>query len=147
MQVKILTSRQKAELAVKACYDKKAEDLIVLDVRKVSDIADYFVIASAGSAKRIGSIADNLELELKAAGARSSRREGESNSLWVILDFNDCIVHIFHNEVRKFYNLERLWRDAKIVKINDRFKAPAEGKLHEAKRRHSSKGSGKRTQK
>lgn len=118
-QVKTLSSKNKAIMAAKASLDKKAEDVVILDLRKISNIADYFVIASASSARRIETIADNIEFVLKSSGNSKCRRDGKGDSLWVVLDFGDCVAHVFHKDSRRFYNLERLWRDAKIVEIPD----------------------------
>ncbi len=116
--MKTITSKEKAKIALEACVSKKAENPVVLDISKVSNIADYFVIVSASSSTRINTIADHVEEMLKKAGCRYCHREGKGESLWVVLDFNDCVVHIFHNEMRDFYNLERLWGDAKVVDFN-----------------------------
>jgi len=109
-------SRARALAAVQAGLDKKAEDVVVLDVRGLSGVADYFVIMSADSDRQAGAIADGIEAPLEALGAIRLGVEGRSGGGWVLLDFGDVVVHVMDPETRKFYDLEGLWADAPRVK-------------------------------
>ena len=91
--------------------DKQASDIVMLDLRGVSDFADYFVIATAESARQMDSLALDIESALKAAGARLHHREGTAHSGWVLLDFSDVIVHLFRPESRDFYHIEGAWSE------------------------------------
>jgi ribosome-associated protein len=103
-------------LAVAAALDKKATELDVLAVGEVTSIADYFVIMSAGNERQAQAIADNIVSRLKEElGVRPLLVEGTTPGRWVLLDFGDFIVHIFTEDVRRFYGLERLWGDAPNV--------------------------------
>jgi ribosome-associated protein len=86
-----------------------------MDMKKVSSIADYFIISSGTSGRHIKAVADSIEEQLKKQGYRLRHKEGYNESEWVLLDYNDCIVHIFSEPTRKFYDLERLWGDAPRV--------------------------------
>src|SRR5262245_48302414 len=88
---------------------------MVLDVRELITITDYFVIASGTSDRQVTTIADEILLQLKKRGTRALRREGESNAKWVLLDFVDFVVHVFDREAREYYRLEHLWVDAPVV--------------------------------
>lgn len=96
----------------KACEDKKATDIKVLNIAKFTPIADYFVIASGNSSTQVMAIANEVEDKMMEAGNQEViTKEGYQSGRWILLDFNDIIVHIFHKEERDFYNLERLWSD------------------------------------
>jgi ribosome-associated protein len=110
-------SRERALAAVQAGFDKKAEDAVVLDVRGLSGVADYFVLLSADSDRQAGAIADAIEAPLEALGAIRLGVEGRSGGGWVLLDFGDVVVHVMDPETRKFYDLEGLWADAPRVKV------------------------------
>lgn len=101
---------------VKAADDKKAADIKVLDLHEVSVVTDYFVICTGTSSTQTKAIADNIEEKLeKEQNLRLLRREGYSQGSWVLLDYGSVVVHIFKPEEREFYNLERLWGDAKVL--------------------------------
>ncbi|MDZ4675450.1 MAG: ribosome silencing factor [Gemmatimonadota bacterium] len=100
---------------VEAVDDLKANRMQVLDLRPVSDATDYFVIASGTSEGHVRGIADRVVKELGQRGVRPHHVEGVSGGRWVLLDFVDLVVHIFHPEARAFYRLERLWDDAPVV--------------------------------
>lgn len=102
-------------MAVQAAADKKAEDLVVLDLRKASGFTDYFVLATGQNARQIRAIADAVIEKLKAAHVRPSHIEGYERSEWVLIDCFDFIVHIFSREARAFYALERLWGSAERI--------------------------------
>lgn len=107
-----LEGEQIADICVKIASDGKGEDIVVLDVRKISSFADYFVILSGRSTRHVQALAENLENELCSKRINTSRAEGLAEGKWVLLDFDDVIVHIFYHEQRDFYDLEGLWHDA-----------------------------------
>jgi ribosome-associated protein len=104
-------SRELALVAAAAAADKKAHEIIVLDVSDQLVITDCFVIASAPNERQVGAIVDNVEEKMRGVGAKPVRREGERDGRWVLLDFVDVVVHVQHTEERSFYQLERLWKD------------------------------------
>lgn len=108
-------SREMAKLAIQALEDKKAEDIKVIDISEVSVIADYFIIANGSNRSQIQALSDNVEEILGRAGYPVKQIEGYQNANWVLLDFNDVIIHIFDKENRLFYDLERIWRDGKLI--------------------------------
>ena len=105
---------RKTALICRASDELKALDIAVLDVRKQTIIADYFVICSGTSSTHIRSIAGNVQDKLREAGFRS-KAEGEGESQWIVMDYGDAILHVLSEETREFYDLERLWGDAKIT--------------------------------
>jgi len=104
-----------AEVGINA----KAEEIVVLDVRGLTSFTDYFVIMSGRSTRHVQGIAEAIEGELRLKRVSSRNTEGYSEGLWILLDFNDVIVHIFYKESRKFYDLEGLWHDAKNLDLVD----------------------------
>ena len=108
-------SRDLACLAARVAASKQGEAVVVLDVRELITITDYFVIASGSSDRQVSTIADEITTQLKKRGTRALRREGESSAKWVLLDFVDFVVHIFDRETREYYRLENLWVDAPVV--------------------------------
>jgi ribosome-associated protein len=111
----LLDPGQLARAAVDAASDKKASDVILLDIRGVSTIADYFVICSGNNTRQLQAIADAVKEQLEKQGAKLLHREGVAETGWLLLDFGDVIVHIFGTKEREYYRLERLWNDAKTV--------------------------------
>lgn len=107
-----------AKLAIQALEDKKAEDIKVIDISEVSVIADYFIIANGTNRSQIQAMSDNVEETLGRAGYPLKQIEGYQNANWVLLDFNDVIIHIFDKENRLFYDLERIWRDGKLIETD-----------------------------
>ncbi len=99
--------------------DKKGEDVKILDIRNLTNISDYFVIASASSDTQVKAIADHISKEAKKIDEKPWHNEGMTNMNWVLLDFVDVVVHIFLTESRKFYNLEGLWADADVTEVKD----------------------------
>jgi ribosome-associated protein len=91
--------------------DKKADDVLILDVRGKTSYADYFVIASGDSDRQVSAMAEHVQLELREEGVRPLGAEGEERGQWVLLDFGEVVAHLFHHEVRTFYDLEGLWTD------------------------------------
>lgn len=113
-----MKSKQMAQLVIQALEDKKAEDIKVIDISEVSVIADYFIIANGTNRSQIQALADNVDETLGKAGFPLKQMEGYQNANWVLLDFEDVIVHVFDKENRLFYDLERIWRDGKFIDIN-----------------------------
>ncbi len=114
----LIEPAEHARLAVGLASDKLASDIVLLDLRGVSDFADYFVILTTESTRQMDSLADDLEQALKGRGAGLHHREGTSHGGWRLLDFGDVIVHMFGPEEREFYRLEGAWPDAiEIVRI------------------------------
>ena len=109
------TLSKQIELAIRAADDKKADALIVLDLRKTAGFTDYFVICSGSNPRQVRAIADAVTEALAAAGARPTQVEGYDRSEWILLDYFDFVVHIFAPETRAFYGLERLWGNAEHV--------------------------------
>ena len=99
--------------------EKKGEDVKIIDIKGVTVIADYFVLASAANTNQAQALVDNVEEKLFKAGYECRQKEGNMNSTWVLMDYGDVIVHVFSREDRLFYDLERIWRDGKIVESID----------------------------
>jgi ribosome-associated protein len=113
------TSRETAEKIVALALSKKAEDVVLLDLRPLTGMTDFFVICEGGSDLQISAIADAVLDGMKKEKVRVWHREGYTNRSWVLLDYVDVVVHIFSREVRRFYNLERLWGDAETVRFDE----------------------------
>lgn len=111
-------SKKMTTLAIKALEDKKGNDIRVIDIQDVSIIADYFIIASGSNRNQVQTMADNVEEVLGRSGYEPRQLEGYSTATWILMDYNDIIVHIFSEEDRLFYDLERIWRDGKNVDID-----------------------------
>lgn len=107
----MLDSRQAAKLAVEALKDKKAIDIKILDIKNVTVIADYFIIASGSNVNQVQAMADSVEEALGKEGMNPKQIEGYRAANWILMDYNDIIVHIFSEQDRVFYDLERIWRD------------------------------------
>ena len=108
-------SKKMAALAVDALKDKKGEDIRVLDISQISTLADYFIIAGGTNINQVQAMADNVQEVLGRAGHMTKNVEGYDGANWILLDFGDIIVHVFDNENRLFYDLERIWRDGKKI--------------------------------
>jgi ribosome-associated protein len=106
-----------AEQSARAAADVKARDIIALDVSRLLPFADVFVIASGSSERQVSAIAERIEEELGKGGAKAVRKEGAREGRWVLLDFNDVIVHVLHDDERAYYHLERLWKDCPVVPL------------------------------
>lgn len=104
--------------AVTALEDKKAEDITVIDIREVSSIADYFIIANGMNQNQLTAMQDAVDEAMYKMGLHARQTEGNQNSTWILIDYNDIIVHLFSKEDRLFYDLERIWKDGKIIDIH-----------------------------
>jgi ribosome-associated protein len=118
------TTRRKAlsgdiARAVSAALDKKAQDVVVLDLRDTPAFTDFFVLCSGHSQRQVKAIADAVEDTLRAAKVRPAHVEGYDRAEWILMDFFTFIVHVFTPQTREFYSLERLWGDAKRIEVND----------------------------
>jgi ribosome-associated protein len=114
-----VTSKSLAKLIANAALSKKAHDVTILDLRKLTTMTDYFVVCSVDSDTQARAAADAIKNEALEKGETSVRKEGYSEGRWVLLDFVDVVAHVFHKEQREFYNLEKLWGDAKFEYVND----------------------------
>ena len=103
--------------AVNALEDKKAEDITVIDISEVSSIADYFIIANGSNANQLAAMQDAVDEAFYKAGLHAKQIEGNKNSTWILIDYNDVIVHLFDKEDRLFYDLERIWKDGKMIEL------------------------------
>lgn len=115
MPISISDSRSKALIAAEAASAKKAGDILILEVGPLISITDYFVICSGNTERQVKTISDEIFRLLAEQGEKPYRREGEHEARWVLLDYLDIVVHIFHTEEREYYEIERLWSDAPIV--------------------------------
>lgn len=111
----VMNTKEAALLAVNALEDKKAEDIRIIDISGISTIADYFIIADGSNKSQIQAMADNVSEVLGRAGVNLRQMEGYQNANWVLMDFQDVIIHIFDRENRLFYDLERIWRDGVLT--------------------------------
>ncbi len=112
-------SSEMAKLVIEALEDKKAEDIKVIDISEVSVIADFFIIAGGSNANQIQALSNNVEEKLGKAGYPVKQVEGYETANWILMDFQDVIVHIFDKENRLLYDLERIWRDGKQIAASD----------------------------
>lgn len=100
---------------IRALEDKKAEDIQLIDISKVSTVADYFVITNGTNTSQIQALSDNVEEKLSQREVHPRNIEGYSSANWILMDYNDFLVHIFDKESRGFYDLERMWRDGNVI--------------------------------
>lgn len=107
-----------ARRAAALAAELKATDIVVLDLRGVTDMTDFFVIASGTSDTHVRAVAEHIQEGLKADGVSTHLTEGLTQGRWALLDYTDCVVHVFHPALRQFYQLERLWGDAKPVHLD-----------------------------
>ena len=114
-----MTSKELTKLAVAALEDRKAEDVTVIDISEISPIADYFIIANGTNQNQLQAMRDAADEALYKAGVKVQQIEGNQSSTWILMDYSDIIIHIFSKEDRLFYDLERTWRDGKVVDVSD----------------------------
>ena len=114
-----MTSQEYCKIAVAALEDRKAEDVKIIDIREISPVADYFVIADGTNQNQIQAMRDAVDDALYKSDLKVLQIEGNSSSTWILMDYGDIIVHIFSKEDRLFYDLERIWKDGKIVDVAD----------------------------
>ena len=114
----MVNAKEMALAAAKALDSKKGRDIKVLEIDKITTLADYFVICSGGSNTQINALCDEVEKELDQLGEQPIHREGYRGGGWILLDFGCVIVHIFQQEMREFYNLEHLWSDAEEISLS-----------------------------
>ncbi len=112
-------ARELAIAAARAASEKKAEEIIALDVSEQLALTDVFLIATGANERQVAAIVDAVEEALHAEGVKAVRREGFQQARWVLIDFGDIVVHVQHSEDREFYALERLWRDCPVVELPD----------------------------
>ena len=111
-------ARELALVAANAAADKKAQDIVVLDVSEQLVITDCFVIATGANDRQVNAIVDEVEEKMRRAGYKPARREGAREGRWVLLDYIDVVVHIQHRDEREYYSLDRLWRDCPLVPVD-----------------------------
>ena len=112
-----MTTQELVKTAVRVMQDKKGSEIKVIDISKISVIADYFILVSGNSQRQTQAIADELELQLAKKGAEPRQKEGYRSGTWILLDYQDVVIHIFNSEDRRFYNLERNWPDAVKIEV------------------------------
>lgn len=108
-------SKKMMKLAYEALEDKKGEDIQVIEIKDISIIADYFVIANGSNTQQVDALVDSVKDRLGREGYDPLRIEGIKSAGWILMDYGDLVVHVFSKEDRLFYNLERIWRDGKII--------------------------------
>ncbi len=114
-----MTSKALAKKIALSALEKKADDIVIMDLRKLTTMTDYFVVCSADSDTQVKAIADSVRDGAREVGESVYKNEGYSDASWILLDFVDVVVHVFHKQTREFYNLEKLWGDAKIEHVSD----------------------------
>lgn len=114
-----MTDENILKIAVKAIDSKLGENIKVIKIDELTIIADYFIIANGNSNTQVKAIADEVEFKLSEAGLEPHRTEGYQGASWIVLDYVDVVVHIFHKDTRDFYDLERLWQDGKEIPAED----------------------------
>lgn len=111
--------KNRLQTICRAIEDKQGDDLVVLKVGSVTSLSSYFVIASADNEKKLKSISDNVEDELEKVSVVCNGKEGHTTNTWIILDYGDIMVHLFKDDARAYYNLERLWKDAPRIDVEN----------------------------
>jgi ribosome-associated protein len=113
-----VTAQRKAQRAARAALDRKALDLVMLDVQGLSGVTDFFLVCSGRSTTHLKSITDAIREELKEDGVRPLHTEGTTDSGWILLDYGDVLMHVFLEDTRAYYALERLWGDAPSISVD-----------------------------
>ena len=114
-----MTSLEQARKIVQVMDSKKAKDIRLIKIEGISSLGDYFVVSSASNTTQVKAIADEVEDEMTKLGLEPNRVEGRQSAQWILMDYYDVMVHVFLDEARSFYNLERLWSDAPQLDISD----------------------------
>lgn len=114
-----MDAKEMTKLAIEAMEDKKAEDITILDINEVSTIADYFIICSGSSRNQVQAICDNIDETLGRAGCVRKQTEGYESGNWILMDYGDIIIHVFDQQNRLYYDLERIWRDGKKMNVDE----------------------------
>ncbi len=108
----VIDTKKKISVICNAADERKAEDIVVMEMKDKSSMGDYFIIMSAPSTVRAKAIVDNIEVAMEAEGLRTLHKEGLADGVWVLMDYGEVLVHVFYHEMREFYALEKLWGDA-----------------------------------
>ena len=128
--------RRQVSDAIKACQDKKADEISILELEKGSGaFTDYFVVCSGTNPRQVQAIADSVEEQLEKSGVRAAHIEGYKQAEWVLLDYVDFVVHVFSEQARRYYDLERLWKSAKRMELTELNAAPRKRAVTARKKR------------
>lgn len=114
-----MNSREMTKVAVAALEDRKANNIKIIDISAITTVGDYIVVADASNKSQLQALCDNVEEHMSEVGATLKNREGYANGGWILLDYYDIIVHVFHYESRSFYDLEHIWRDGIIIPVGE----------------------------
>ena len=120
---------ERVQLALHAAGEKKALEPVVLDLREIASFTDYFLIVSGANERQVQAISDEVYETLKKSGHAAARVEGYKTAEWILLDYGDFVVHVFEQKARKFYDLERLWRESKRIEVPAEFNSDSAGSL------------------
>ena len=113
-----MESRELAKIAYNALDEKKGINISIIDISEISTLADYFIIAGGNNENQVKALANSVEEEMYKVDCKPKHIEGFDNANWILMDFSDIIVHVFNEEDRLFYDLERIWRDGKVVDVH-----------------------------
>ena len=114
-----MESRELAKIAYNALDEKKGINISIIDISEISTLADYFIIAGGNNENQVKALANSVEEEMYKVDCKPKHIEGFDNANWILMDFSDIIVHVFNEEDRLFYDLERIWRDGTVVEVED----------------------------
>ena len=114
-----MESRELAKIAYNALDEKKGINISIIDISEISTLADYFIIAGGNNENQVKELANSVEEEMYKVDCKPKHIEGFDNANWILMDFSDIIVHVFNEEDRLFYDLERIWRDGKHLEVTD----------------------------
>ena len=114
-----MTEKEMSQAICAAASDKKARDIVVMDMKNLRSSTDYFMVCSAPTATQVRAIADNIEEKMDEAGIHFNHKEGYREGEWILLDYGDVVAHIFRQEAREYYALERLWGEAPLTPYED----------------------------
>lgn len=114
-----MNSKELVKIAYNALEDKKGHDIKIINIKDVTSMGDYFIIADGTNKNQVQALCDNVEEYMHKAGAKLKNREGYANGGWILLDYYDIIIHIFVEEERSFYDLEHIWRDGYVISVGE----------------------------